>query len=251
MRIAMVAADFSAGEADELRRAMAAWKRKGGLAHYQDRIINSMIKNGYTPEFASSIFNQMLGFGDYGFPESHAASFAILTYASSWIKCHEPAVFLCALLNSQPMGFYSPSQLVQDAKRHQVQVRPIDIAHSNWDSTLEPDEASGNAQRPYAVRMGMSLLSGMSIDAAQRIQQARAQQAFTDSSDLARRAQLKRHDMEVLAAGNALASLAGHRRQALWQAVASIPDKDLLHPVTLQEQAAAAQCAIGSAGDFE
>jgi error-prone DNA polymerase len=236
MRIAMVAADFSAGEADELRRAMAAWKRKGGLAHYQDRIINSMIKNDYTPEFASGIFNQMLGFGDYGFPESHAASFAILTYASSWIKCHEPAVFLCALLNSQPMGFYSPSQLVQDAKRHQVQVRPIDIAHSNWDSTLEPDEACGNAQRPYAVRMGMSLLSGMAIDAALRIQQARAQQAFTDSSDLARRAQLKRHDMEVLAAGNALASLAGHRRQALWQAVAAIPDKDLLHPVTLQEQ---------------
>ena len=233
MQIAMVAADFSAGEADELRRAMAAWKRKGGLAHYKDRIINTMIKNGYTEEFATNVFNQMLGFGEYGFPESHAASFAILTYASCWIKCHEPAIFLCALLNSQPLGFYSPSQLVQDAKRHQVEVRPISIAHSNWDSTLE----FVHEQKQSAVRLGMSLLRGMSFDAAKRIQQARDQQAFSDVTDLARRAQLNRHDIEALAAGNALESLAGHRRQALWQAVAAVPDKDLLHSVTLQEQA--------------
>lgn len=232
MQIAMVAADFSAGEADELRRAMAAWKRKGGLAHYKDRIINTMIKNGYTEEFATNVFNQMLGFGEYGFPESHAASFAILTYASCWIKCHEPAIFLCALLNSQPLGFYSPSQLVQDAKRHQVEVRPVSIVHSNWDSSLE----FVHEQKPSAVRLGMSLLRGMSFDAAKRIQQARAQQPFSDVTDLARRAQLNRHDIEALAAGNALESLAGHRRQALWQAVAAVPDKDLLHGVTLQEQ---------------
>ncbi|QJQ04634.1 error-prone DNA polymerase [Undibacterium piscinae] len=233
MRIAMVAADFTPGEADELRRAMAAWKRKGGLAHYKERITSSMIKNGYTASFANSIFNQMLGFGDYGFPESHAASFAILTYASSWIKCHEPAVFLCALLNSQPLGFYSASQLVQDARRHGVEVRPVTISQSNWESSLETD----NSARPgkIAVRLGFSLLRGMSAEATVRIQQARAQQAYSDISDLARRAQLNRRDIEALAAGNALATLSGHRRLALWQAIAAIPDKDLLHTTTLEE----------------
>ncbi|MDO9194709.1 MAG: error-prone DNA polymerase, partial [Undibacterium sp.] len=236
MQIAMVAADFTPGEADELRRAMAAWKRKGGLEHYRGRIIDTMQKNGYKKDFSERIFEQMLGFGDYGFPESHSASFAILAYASSWIKCHEPAVFLCALLNSQPMGFYSASQLVQDAKRHQVEVRPIDIAHSNWDSTLEPLHNNAQTNGQAAVRLGMSLLRGMSLDTATRIQQARARQAFSDVTDLARRAQLSRHEVEALATGNALISLAGNRRQALWQAVAAIPDKDLLHPVTIQEQ---------------
>ncbi len=236
MQIAIVAADFTPGEADELRRAMAAWKRKGGLEHYRGRIIDTMQKNGYEKDFSERIFEQMLGFGDYGFPESHSASFAILAYASSWIKCHEPAVFLCALLNSQPMGFYSASQLVQDAKRHQVEVRPIDIAHSNWDSTLEPLHNNAQTNGQAAVRLGMSLLRGMSLDTATRIQQARARQAFSDVTDLARRAQLSRHEVEALATGNALISLAGNRRQALWQAVAAIPDKDLLHPVTIQEQ---------------
>ncbi|MES2049265.1 MAG: error-prone DNA polymerase [Pseudomonadota bacterium] len=238
MQIAMVAADFTPGEADELRRAMAAWKRKGGLSHYKDRIIKTMIKNGYTEEFSTNVFNQMLGFGEYGFPESHAASFAILTYASCWIKRHEPAVFLCALLNSQPMGFYSPSQLVQDAKRHQVDVRAVDIRYSNWDSSLEfsEDEEQTQTQKQPAVRLGLSLLRNMSVDAAKRIQQARALQAFSDITDLARRAQLSRQEVEALAAGNALISLTGNRRQALWQAVAAIPDKGLLHPVTLQEQ---------------
>ncbi|MDO8652305.1 MAG: error-prone DNA polymerase [Undibacterium sp.] len=234
MQIAIVAADFTPGEADELRRAMAAWKRKGGLEHYRDRIISSMVKNGYTEEFSHNVFKQMLGFGEYGFPESHSASFANLAYASSWIKCHEPAVFLCALLNSQPMGFYSASQLVQDARRHQVQVRSIDIEYSDWDSSLEFDQS--NLQNQPAVRLGMSMLRGMSYGAAQRIQQARSIQVFSDVTDLARRAQLSRHEVEALAAGNALMPLTGNRRQALWQAVAAIPDRDLLHPVTLQEQ---------------
>ncbi|MBC3879939.1 error-prone DNA polymerase [Undibacterium sp. LX40W] len=241
MQIAMAAADFSPGEADELRRAMAAWKRKGGLANYKDRIINTMIKNGYEEEFASGVFNQMLGFGEYGFPESHAASFALLTYASCWIKCHEPAVFLCSLLNSQPMGFYSPSQLVQDARRHGIEIRAIDVQYSDWDARLENIEQAqqrdehGRYRQP-AVRLGMSLLRGMSHEAAIRISAARTQQPFSDVSDLARRAELKRQDVEALAAGNALVSLAGHRRQALWQAVAAIPDKDLLHPTTLEER---------------
>ena len=237
MQIAMAAADFSPGEADELRRAMAAWKRKGGLMHYKDRIINTMVKNGYEESFASGVFNQMLGFGEYGFPESHAASFALLTYASCWIKCHEPAVFLCALLNSQPMGFYSPSQLVQDARRHGIEVRPIDVAFSDWDARLEmlaTHNEQASSTQP-AVRLGMSLLRGMSQEVAHRISAARAQAPFRDVNDLARRAQLRRVDVEALAAGNALRSLAGHRRQALWQAIAAIPDKDLLHPTNLEE----------------
>ena len=240
MQIAMLAADFTAGEADGLRRAMAAWKRKGGLDAYHDRIVNAMVKNNYTLEFAEAIFEQMKGFGDYGFPESHAASFAILAYVSSWMKRHEPAVFLCSLLNSQPMGFYSPSQLVQDAKRHDVQVRSIDVMYSNWDSSLEahdlPEKVNTFTQTHQpAVRLGMSLLSSMSEAAANRIQIAREQATFTDVADLARRAQLNRHDLHVLAAGNALQTLAGHRRQALWSAVGAMPDNDLLRPTTIQE----------------
>lgn len=241
MQVAILAAEFTPGEADGLRRAMAAWKRKGGLSHYHERIVGTMVRRGYTPEFAEDIFKQMLGFGEYGFPESHATSFALLTYFSSWIKCHEPAIFLCALLNSQPMGFYSPSQLIQDAKRHGVQVLPIDIQHSDWDTRLETDSthASHNTLTgapQAAVRLGLSQLSGMNAAAAQRIQAARAQHAFTDATDLARRAQLDRHDMQVLAAGNALSSLVGHRHQALWHAVAALPDKDLLRSTTLEEK---------------
>ena len=238
MQIAMVAADFTPGEADELRRAMAAWKRKGGLGHYERRIIDTMVKNGYELAFAEAVFNQMLGFGEYGFPESHAASFALLTYASCWIKCHQPAVFLCALLNSQPMGFYSPSQLVQDAKRHHIVVRPIDVMHSDWDAKLEDVPLHANTGQQPAVRLGMSLLRGMSQAAAQRISHARQEASFSDISDLARRAQLNRGDLESLADGNALAALVGNRHQALWQAVAAIPDKDLLHPTTLAESPA-------------
>jgi error-prone DNA polymerase len=235
MQIAIVAADFTPGEADELRRAMAAWKRKGGLAHYEKRITDSMVKNGYSLDFANGVFNQMLGFGEYGFPESHAASFALLTYASCWIKCHQPAVFLCALLNSQPLGFYSPSQLVQDAKRHQIEVRTIDVMHSDWDASLEDIQVRHKQGLQAAVRLGMSLLRGMSQDAAQRIMAARQQAPFTDIHDLARRAQLKRSDVEALANGNALTALVGHRHQALWQAIAAVPDKDLLQSTHLAE----------------
>lgn len=238
MQIAMVAADFTPGEADELRRAMAAWKRKGGLAHYQSRIVDTMVKNGYEEEFAQAVFDQMLGFGEYGFPESHAASFALLTYASCWIKCHQPAVFLCALLNSQPMGFYSPSQLVQDAKRHQIRIRPIDVMYSDWDAKLEDLPLHSHSEQQAAVRLGMSLLRGMSQAAAERISHARQQAAFHDIQDLARRAQLNRADLEALADGNALAALTGNRHQALWQAVAAVPDKDLLRPTTLAESPA-------------
>jgi error-prone DNA polymerase len=232
MQVAMIAADFTAGEADQLRRAMAAWKRKGGLEKYYDRIVNGMQKNGYERSFAQAIFEQIKGFGEYGFPESHAAGFALLVYTSSWLKCHEPEAFLAALLNSQPMGFYSPSQLVQDAQRHGVTVLPADVTVSGWDSTLEPIEG---AERP-AVRLGLSLLRGMKEDAAERIENSRAVRPFKSVHDLARRAQLNRHDLHVLADANALATLAGNRREALWHSVAAVPDKDMLAIAAVQDE---------------
>jgi error-prone DNA polymerase len=182
--------------------------------------------------FAEAIFSQIQGFGEYGFPESHAASFALLAYASAWLKCHEPAAFLCALLNSQPMGFYSPSQLVQDAQRHGIEVRPVDVTISGWESALEEKD-----EGPPAVRLGLALQRGMSKEAASRIEQARAIRPFAGVADLARRAALERADLQVLAASNALRALAGHRREALWDALGAVPDKDLLRPTTPDEQA--------------
>ncbi|HEY0844594.1 MAG TPA: error-prone DNA polymerase [Noviherbaspirillum sp.] len=232
MQIAMVAADFSAGEADQLRRSMAAWRRKGDLGRFQEKLKNGMKKKGYADEFIDAIVRQIEGFAEYGFPESHAASFALLAYASSWIKCHEPAVFLAALLNSQPMGFYSPSQLVQDARRHKVKVRPVDVCVSDWESKLVP----AGCEQP-AVRLGLHMVRGLSCEAAWRIEEARAIRPLADTQDLALRAQLTRHDLQMLAAANALESLAGNRRQALWQAVAGEADKGLLRRAPLQEDA--------------
>ncbi len=257
MQVVMGAAGFTAGEADQLRRAMGAWKRKGGMEKYYHRIINGMLERGYELDFAEAIFKQIQGFGEYGFPESHAASFALLAYASSWLKCHEPAAFVCALLNSQPMGFYSPSQLVQDAKRHGIAVLPVDVTVSGWDSTLEEEHSqegqSGlhtqqaqeawQASRQPAVRLGLSLARGMRREAALRIEEARAVQAFTSMTDLSRRAGLDRHDLQVLAAANAMASLAGKRRDALWQAAGAVADTDLLRPTTVQEELPELGCA--------
>jgi error-prone DNA polymerase len=232
MQVAILGAGFTPGEADQLRRAMAAWKRKGGLEKYYDRIVRGMLERCYDLSFAEAIFSQIQGFGEYGFPESHAASFALLAYASAWLKCHEPAAFLCALLNSQPMGFYSPSQLVQDAQRHGIEVRPVDVTISGWESALEEKD-----EGPPAVRLGLALQRGMSKEAASRIEQARAIRPFAGVADLARRAALERADLQVLAASNALRALAGHRREALWDALGAVPDKDLLRPTTPDEQA--------------
>jgi error-prone DNA polymerase len=232
MQVAILAAGFTAGEADQLRRAMAAWKRKGGLEKYYERIVNGMQERGYDQAFAEGIFEQIKGFGEYGFPESHAASFALLVYASSWLKCHEPEAFLAAMLNSQPMGFYSPSQLVQDAQRHGVKVLPVDVAVSGWDSALV---RLADNDGP-AVRLGMSLLRGMKDGAAERIENARAVRPFETVADLARRAQLDRKDLHVLADANALVSLAGNRREALWQSVAAVPDKDMLAAAAVQDE---------------
>ena len=230
MQIAMVAAGFTAGEADQLRRAMAAWKRKGGLEQFEDKLMTGMSSRGYTPEFASSIIGQIRGFAEYGFPESHAASFALLAYASSWLKCHEPEAFLAALLNSQPMGFYSASQLVQDARRHRVEIRPVDVAVSSWEAALEP----GNGGR-QAVRLGLNNVRGMELEAAWRIEEARAIGPFADVNDLALRAGLTADHLKLLASADALASLTGNRRQAMWTAAGSAPGRGLLRAATITE----------------
>jgi error-prone DNA polymerase len=223
MQIAMIAADFTAGEADGLRRAMAAWKRKGGLGHYHARIVSRMVEKGYEREFAERIFSQIQGFGEYGFPESHAAGFAQLAYASCWIKCHHPDAFLAALLNSQPMGFYAPAQLVRDARQHGVEVRPVDVRFSRGESTLEPPEGSKTPMNPaapalHAVRLGFDRIAGLSADAAQRIVRARdgGAGAFGNIEDLARRAALDARDLQCLAQADALVGLTGHRHQAAW-----------------------------------
>ncbi|WP_321786709.1 error-prone DNA polymerase [Burkholderia pyrrocinia] len=250
MQIAMIAAGFSPGEADELRRAMAAWKRKGNLEQYHGKIVDGMRERDYPPEFAEQIFEQIKGFGDYGFPESHAASFAHLVYASSWLKCHEPAIFLAALLNSQPMGFYPPSQLVQDAKRHGVQVLPVDVTQSGWEASLEALPGQPPPHGLPAVRLGLSLVRGLGEAAARRIEAARAAGPFENVDTLARRAQLERRDLEALAAANALATLAGHRRDALWQAVAAAPERDLLAAAPIDEAEKPALGAPSEADDI-
>ena len=214
MQLAITAAEYTPGEADQLRRAMAAWKRHGGMGPHHERLVTRMVERGYTMEYAERIFEQIKGFGSYGFPESHAASFALITYVSCWLKCHEPAAFSCALLNSLPMGFYQPPQLVADARRHGIDVRPVDVRYSDWDCTLEP--WPGDVARQPALRLGMRLVQGLREDAAVRISVARAQAPFRDLDDLAFRAGLDRATLGQLAEAAALRGLAGHRHRARW-----------------------------------
>jgi error-prone DNA polymerase len=235
MQIAIIAAGFTPGEADQLRRAMAAWRRKGGLEKFEQRLIHGMTDRGYARDFAEAIFRQMQGFGEYGFPESHAASFALLVYASAWLKCHEPAAFLAGLLNSLPMGFYGPSQLVQDARRHGVVVRPVDVAYSDWDCTLESEAPKDPDARP-AVRLGLRLVAGLKATSAVRIAEARAQAIFRSTEDLALRAALDAHDLQALASADALQSLSGHRRQQVWDASALHAAPALLRGAPVNEE---------------
>ncbi|CAM4383833.1 error-prone DNA polymerase [Kerstersia similis] len=222
MQIAMLAAGFTDGEADNLRRSMAAWRRRGGLGGFHEKILSGMTARGYTADFAEQIFRQMQGFGEYGFPESHAASFAQLAYASAWLKRHEPEAFLAALLDSQPMGFYSPSILVQDARRHGVRVWPVSVCDSAWETLLVPA-----GPRP-AVRLGLSQVQGLSQEAARKLVAARRQQPFVDIQDVAQRALLGREELRVLAACGALSGLQSSRRAALWEASGARAETGLL-----------------------
>jgi len=212
MQIAMVAAGFSAGEADQLRRSMAAWKKRGGLESFERRLRQGMLARGYDDDFIRRIFKQIKGFGDYGFPESHSASFALLTYVSCWLKCHEPAAFTCALLNSQPMGFYAPAQLVQDVRRHGVEVRPVDVRFSAWESTLE----AGRKHGQRAIRLGLQRIKGLQKDVAEKIVQGRPRKAFSSLQELASQCNLVGDELEKLAAAGALAGLNGDRHRAHW-----------------------------------
>ncbi|MFZ3206660.1 MAG: error-prone DNA polymerase, partial [Pseudomonas sp.] len=216
MQLAIVAADYTPGEADELRRSMAAWKRHGGLEPHRQRLTERMLAKGYTADFTARIFEQIKGFGSYGFPESHAASFALLTYASCWLKCHEPAIYACALINSWPMGFYSPDQVLQDARRHDIDVRPLDVRHSEWDCSLEPDKEGA-----LAIRLGLRMVRGFREEDARRIEGSRRERSFADVADLCYRAGLDARARELLADCGALRGLAGHRHSARW-AVAGV-----------------------------
>lgn len=229
MQISMLAAGFTAGEADSLRRAMAAWRRKGGIEKYHEKIVVGMTQRGYSMEFAEATFQQIQGFSEYGFPESHSASFALLVYASCWLKKHHPAEFLAALLNSQPMGFYSASQLVQDAKRHAVEVRPVDVSYSEFDCTLE------DLPRAPAVRLGLRMIDKLRTDAALRIVAERMASPFNSAEELSMRAGLEQHEMQLLAAADALHSLSGHRRQQVWDATALRSRPALLREAPVQE----------------
>ncbi len=227
MKIAMVAAEFSSEEANQLRRAMATFRSRGTIGALEDLMVGRMINRGYDPEFAHRCFNQIKGFGDYGFPESHAVSFALLVYVSSWLKCHYPAAFACALLNSQPMGFYAPAQIVRDAREHGVELRDADVNFSDWDNTLEP---SGNN---FALRLGLRQIDGLARESAMRLLWARGE-PFSSLPDLAARAHLNGRTIRALAAADAFRSMGLDRRAALWEAKALRDAPDL--PLFRSEQ---------------
>jgi error-prone DNA polymerase len=207
MRLAVVAAGFTPGQADQLRRAMGAWRRPGIIDQFRRKLLDGMRDRGLPREFAERVFAQIQGFGEYGFPESHAASFALLVYASAWLKCHYPAALTTALLNSQPMGFYAPAQLIRDARGHEVEVRPVDVNASHWDSTLEQS----------AVRLGFRMVIGLARAAVERLEASRQAGPFRDLDDFSRRTRLRRAVVQRLAAADAFRSLGLSRRAALWQ----------------------------------
>ena len=210
IQLVMVAAGFSAGEADALRRAMATWKGGQGLSHFHEKIIQGMCDRGHDPEFASRLCHQIEGFGKYGFPESHAASFALLVYVSAWLKCHLPAAFYCGLLNAQPMGFYTPSQLLQDAARHDISILPIDVNASDWLSTLEMHEDQA------AIRLGMHLIKGLPQDVGEHIANVR-HSAFLHLNDFRQRTGLSTGHLEVLASAHAFRDITDNRFDSFWQ----------------------------------
>ncbi|HEV2566730.1 MAG TPA: error-prone DNA polymerase [Microvirga sp.] len=212
MRVAIECAGFTPSEADQLRRSMATFKFKGDVSKFQVKLTQGMLARGYTQEFAERIFRQLEGFGSYGFPESHAASFALIAYASSWMKCHHPDVFCCALLNSQPMGFYAPAQIVRDAQAHGIEVRPVDINHSRWDCTLEPTDRKGR----FAVRLGLRMAKGLANADGAMIVLARSDAPFVSIEDLWLRAKVRVASLERLAEADAFGSLRLNRRDALW-----------------------------------
>jgi error-prone DNA polymerase len=230
MRLAVAAADYTPGEADQLRRDMAAWRRTGRLEAHRERLISRMIAKGIAPEFAERVFQQIQGFGDYGFPESHAASFALISYATAYLRRHYLPEFACALLNAQPMGFYAPATIVDDAKRHGLAVRPMDIRVSRWDCTLEP------APEGFALRMGLRYVKGLGEAGGKAILAAREAAPFRSLADLTRRTGLGRDALAALATAGALEGFAA-RRPALWATRRLAQERDLPLPLADRERA--------------
>ncbi|MBX5482802.1 MAG: error-prone DNA polymerase [Myxococcaceae bacterium] len=231
MKLAMVAAGFTPAEADQLRRILSHKRAEELLIPYRSKFVEGCVRRGYPREFAESTFRQFKGFANYGFPESHSASFALIAYASAWLKCYYPAAFAAALLNSQPMGFYAPHTIVDDARRHGVTVRPVDVQHSDWDCTLEPSESSAGG---VALRVGMRQVKGLREDTARRIEAARGE-GFSSVADVARRSRVPRHELARLALAGAFRSLAAGRREALWelQALGPLEEDDLFFGIPL------------------
>jgi error-prone DNA polymerase len=219
MKLAVIGAGYTGGEADQLRRDMAAWKKTGRLERHRRRLFDGFTSRGVSPDFAHRLYEQIKGFGEYGFPESHAASFAILVYASSWLKTHHPAHFACALLNSLPMGFYLPAQIVADAQRHDVAVRPVCVLHSAWDCTLEPPSTATSSSTMPTLRLGLRLVKGLHEDVGRAIEAERQRGPFIDVADVVRRCRLDKRARLALAKGGAFDGLAGHRRSAMWLAM--------------------------------
>jgi len=243
MKLIEVVAGFTPGEADELRRAMAAWKRRGGLERFHDKIQSGMLARGYEQAYFERVFEQIKGFGEYGFPESHSASFAVLAFASSWLKKYHPAAFTCSLLNSQPMGFYQPSQLIQDAQRHGVAVWPVDVTVSEWDCTLEPLDPkpqrraeANNKPDPVALRLGIRQIRGLSEDVATRLLAARSDAPFADVADMTRRARISAPERARLADAGALQSLSGHRYRARWDSAGAELPAPVLANAAIRER---------------
>ena len=238
MAMAVAVGGFTPGQADQLRRAMGAWRKRGGLEPLIDKLMRGMQANGITAHYAEQIANQIKGFGEYGFPESHAASFARLVYVSSWLKCHHPATFAAALINSQPMGFYSPRSIIGDARRHGVEIRPIDVRYSTWDCTLEapagPSEPCSPGEPERALRLGLRLVKGLREDRIDTLEHARRESPFTDIGDLFRRTRLDRREVVLLARAGALDAFAPDRRQAVW-AAEGLVDLPLFRGVMRQE----------------
>jgi error-prone DNA polymerase len=232
MRLAVVAADYTPGEADQLRRDMAAWHRSGRMERHRERLITRMKIKGIAPEFAERVFEQIRGFGEYGFPESHAASFALIAYATAWLRCHYPAEFACSLLNAQPMGFYLPATIVEDAKRHGVLVHPIDVQVSDWDCTLEPcRESAGD----FAVRMGLRYIKGLGENNWERVSRARHVQSFASLEDFIRRTDLSESSLSALAESGAFDGLGIDRRTALWEMRRCVRLRDQSLPLPVHE----------------
>lgn len=226
MKLSMVAAGFTGGEADALRRAITNWGKNSKLLTFEDKFKSGLLSNGYSQEFADRLFEQIKGFGGYGFPESHSASFAILCYISSWIKCHHPAAFYCSLLNSQPMGFYSPSQLMQDASRHGITVKPVNINRSFYENTLELDE-----KNQQGIRLGFIQVNSLKTDAAKIIETVRENKPFISLEDFAQRTKFGGADIACLASADAFREISGNRYQTRWQAAGLLPSSELFSSI--------------------